>query len=226
MEILVDTVNLDEIKKYQQMLHLSGVTSNPTIFKKEGRVDFFDHLRKIREIIGTDETLHVQAVGDTTEEIEADAHRILQEIDHQVYIKIPTNEVGLKAMKALKKEGVHVTATAIYTVFQGELAMTVGADYLAPYYNRMLNMNIDAAQVINELALAIKLSHSKTKILAASFHNVAQVTDAFKNGAQAATIGTDVIASGLKAPMISAAVSDFKNDWQSLYGNQTIATLK
>lgn len=225
MEILVDTVNLAEIKKYHQMLNLSGVTSNPTIIKKEGHVDFFEHLRAIRQIIGPDKTLHVQAVGETTAEIVADAHRVLQEIDHDVYIKIPTDPAGLEAMKQLKKENVHITATAIYTVFQGELAIAAGADYLAPYYNRMMNMNIDAASVIAELAQAIEMSHSQTKILAASFHNVAQVTSALKNGAQAVTIGTDVIAAGLNAPMIAAAVHDFKKDWQSMYGEQTIADL-
>ncbi|SFV41582.1 fructose-6-phosphate aldolase [Ligilactobacillus acidipiscis] len=225
MEILVDTVNLDEIRKYNKMLNLSGVTSNPTIIKKEGKVDFFEHLRKVREIIGPDKTLHVQAVGETAEEIIADAHRVLKEIDQQVYIKIPTNEQGLEAMKILKREGVHITATAIYTVFQGELAIAAGADYLAPYYNRMLNMNIDAPQVIAELAHAISMSVSQTKILAASFHNVAQVTAAIKNGAQAVTIGTDVVASGLNAPMIATAVTDFKKDWVALYGDQTIADL-
>lgn len=226
MEILVDTVNLDEIEKYNKMLNLTGVTSNPTIIKKEGKVNFFEHLKKVRGIIGPDKTLHVQAVGESAEEIIADAHRVLKEIDQQVYIKIPTNEAGLEAMKLLKREGVHITATAIYTVFQGELAIAAGADYLAPYYNRMLNMNIAPAQVIGELANAIAMSQSNTKILAASFHNVAQVTDAIKYGAQAVTIGTDVIASGLNAPMIATAVADFKNDWVSLYGNQTIASLK
>lgn len=226
MEILVDTVNLEEIKKYNQMLNLSGVTSNPTIIKKEGQVDFFEHLREIREIIGPDKTLHVQAVGETATEIVADAQRVLKEIDQEVYIKIPTNPAGLEAMKILKKDNVHITATAIYTVFQGELAIAAGADYLAPYYNRMLNMNIDAASVIAELAQVIEASHSQTKVLAASFHNVAQVTSALKNGAQAVTIGTDVIASGLNAPMIAAAIHDFKSDWKSLYGEQTIANLK
>lgn len=226
MEILVDTVNLDEIRKYNKMLNLSGVTSNPTIIKKEGKVDFFEHLRKVRKIIGPYKTLHVQAVGETAEKIIADAHRVLKEIDQQVYIKIPTNEQGLEAMKILKREGVHITATAIYAVFQGELAIVAGADYLAPYYNRMLNMNIDAPQVIAELAHAISMSTSQTKILAASFHNVAQVTTAIKNGAQAVTIGTDVVASGLNAPMIATAVTDFKKDWVALYGDQTIADLK
>lgn len=226
MEILVDTVNLEQIRRYNKTLPLSGVTSNPTIVKKEGRINFFEHLREIRRIIGKNKTLHVQVVGSTVDEIVADAHRITEEIDRDVYIKIPTNEEGLTAIKILKNEGLHITATAIYTVFQGELALAAHADYLAPYYNRMQNMNIAADQVIAELAQAIKKSGSQTKILAASFHNVEQVTAAIKNGAHAVTIGTDVVNAGLNVPLISAAVTDFKNDWKSLYGDVTIAALK
>ncbi|KRM97459.1 fructose-6-phosphate aldolase [Liquorilactobacillus aquaticus DSM 21051] len=226
MEILVDTVNLDQIRRYNETLPLNGVTSNPTIVKKEGKIDFFEHLREIRKVIGKNKALHVQVVGSTVDEIVADAHRITTEIDQDVYIKIPTDEKGLAAIKVLKSEGLHITATAIYTVFQGELALAANADYLAPYYNRMQNMNIAADQVIAELAQAIKASKSQTKILAASFHNVEQVTAAIKNGAHAVTIGTDVIQSGLNVPLISAAVADFKKDWESLYGSTTIADLR
>ncbi|GAJ26172.1 transaldolase [Liquorilactobacillus sucicola DSM 21376 = JCM 15457] len=226
MEILVDTVNLEQIRRCNEILPLSGVTSNPTIIKKEGKIDFFNHLRKIRKIIGKNKALHVQVVGATVDEMLADAHRIAAEIDRDVYLKIPTDEKGLTAIKVLKNEGLRVTATAIYTVFQGELAMAAQADYLAPYYNRMQNMNISADHVITELAQVIKTSTSQTKILAASFHNVGQVTDAIKNGAQAVTIGPDVIDTGLNVPLIAEAVSDFKNDWAELYGDETIATLK
>ena len=68
----------------------------------------------------------------------------------------------------LKKEGYHITATAIYTVIQGFLAIEAGADYLAPYYNRMENLNIDSNSVIRQLALAIDRQNSPSKILAAS----------------------------------------------------------
>ncbi|ANK58897.1 fructose-bisphosphate aldolase [Loigolactobacillus backii] len=221
MEFLLDTIHLADIKKYSAILPISGVTSNPSIVKKEGKVDFFKHMRQVRSIIGPKATLHIQVVGQSTAEMIEDAHTILREVDDQVYIKVPTNEAGLAAIKQLKSEGVHITATAIYTKFQGYLAIAAGADYLAPYYNRMVNMNINADEVISELALAIQRDHAATKILAASFHTVQQVNSAFEMGAQAATMGTDILETALTAPAIGQAVTDFTNDWESVYGKET-----
>jgi TalC/MipB family fructose-6-phosphate aldolase len=226
MELLLDTINLDEIKRYNKVIALSGVTSNPTIVKKEGKVAFFDHMRQIRNIIGDSATLHAQVVGKTETEMLADAHTIIDKIDSSVFIKVPTNEVGLSVMKTLKQEGINVTATAIYTEFQGYLALAAGADYLAPYYNRMCNMNIDADRVIQALATEIKRTDSNSKILAASFHNVAQVNQAIENGSQAVTMGPDILASGLGMPAINQAVTDFSADWASVYGEgQTVSSL-
>ncbi|MFC6170879.1 fructose-6-phosphate aldolase [Loigolactobacillus jiayinensis] len=226
MEFLLDTIHLADIEKYAAILPLAGVTSNPTIVKKEGKIDFFPHMRQIRQLIGPDASLHVQVVGQTVPAMLADAHTILQNIDDAVYIKVPTTEIGLEVIKQLKKEGHHVTATAIYTKFQGYLAIAAGADYIAPYYNRMENMNLDAAATVAGFAQAIQHSHATTKILAASFHNVGQVNTAFENGAQAATMGVDIIQAALTMPAIGQAVADFTSDWESLYGvHQTISDL-
>ena len=225
MEFLLDTIHIDDIAKYNQMLPLAGVTSNPTIIKKEGKVDFFAHMKAIREIIGRDKTLHVQAVGQSTAAIVKDAEAIVAQIDPAVFVKVPTNEAGLAAMKILKRQQINVTATAIYSEFQGRLAIEAGADYLAPYYNRMINMDIDAQAVIRHLAAQIALQQAPTKILAASFHTVGQVNDAFQAGAQAATMGSDIFQNALGNPAITHAVAAFTADWESLYGASTIATL-
>ncbi|WP_057770480.1 fructose-6-phosphate aldolase [Lactobacillus selangorensis] len=224
MEFLLDTINIDQIKKYQAIIPLSGITSNPTIVKKEAPADLFKHLNEIRQIIGPDAKMHVQVVGQTTDEMITDAHTILNQIDKNVYIKIPTNEAGLAAIKELKQEGIHITATAIYTKFQGYLAMAAGADYLAPYYNRMVNMNINADEVIFNLAQEIERNHYSSKILAASFHTVQQVNSALENGAQAVTMGADIMATALGVPAISAAVQDFTNDFEGVYGKGATMT--
>lgn len=225
MELLLDTVNIPSIEKYQKIIPISGVTSNPSIVKKEGKINFFDHLKQIRKIIGTDKTLHVQVVRESTDEIIADAHAILKNVDKDVYIKIPTNKAGLAAMQILKSEGVNITATAIYSTFQGYLAIAAGADYLAPYYNRMVNADIDADLVIRRLAKKIKESGAETKILAASFHTVQQIDSALENGAAAVTFGTDMVDTGLGLATISSAVKDFSSDWYSVYGDLSIPEL-
>ena len=115
MEFLFDSANLEAIEKYSAYFPITGVTSNPSILKAEGKIDLFSHMRKIRQIIGPEKTLHMQVIAEDCEGILKEARAILKNVDDLVYIKVPTTEEGLKAMRALKAEGVHVTATAIYS---------------------------------------------------------------------------------------------------------------
>jgi len=218
MEYMLDTVNLVEIKKYNEIIPLSGVTSNPSIIKKEGKIEFYRHMKEIRQIIGSEASLHVQVVADDFDGMMADAKAILENIDQDVYIKIPVSEEGLKVIKALKKQGVNITATAVYTKFQGYLAIASGADYVAPYFNRMECQNIDPREAIKQMAKEIERSNSSTKILAASFKNVGQVNIALEAGAQSATMGVDILQQAFAMPAISKAVGDFKTDWEASFG--------
>ncbi|MFS9311032.1 fructose-6-phosphate aldolase [Streptococcus parasanguinis] len=222
MEFMLDTLNINEIKKWARVLPLAGVTSNPTIAKKEGEIDFFKRIHEVREIIGEAPSIHVQVVAKDYDGILKDATKIRQECGGNVFIKVPVTPEGLAAIKTLKSEGYKITATAIYTVFQGLLAIEAGADYLAPYYNRMENLNIDSAQVIAQLAEAIEKNHSSSKILAASFKNVGQVNRAFKEGAQAITAGADVFEAAFGMPSIGKAVDDFANDWATIHHQNMI----
>lgn len=221
MEFMLDTANIEDIKRYERIIPLAGVTSNPSIVKNEGNIEFFSHMKQIREIIGDDKSLHVQVVATDYEGMIKDAETILAKIDKNVFVKVPVSEEGLKVIKELKKRGVNVTATAIYTKFQAYLAIAAGADYIAPYFNRMENLNIDPREAIAEMAKEISRTNSQTKILAASFKNVGQVNDALENGAQSATMGVDIIKSAFAMPSIEKAVVDFTSDWETSFGEGT-----
>ena len=151
MEFILDTVNLEEIKDGVDHMPIVGVTSNPSIVKKTSPEDFFGHMRKVREIIGKGRSLHVQVISLDAETIVKEAHRILEEIDDQVYIKVPVSYEGLKAIKILKSEGVNVTATAVYDLMQAYFALAAGADYIAPYVNRIGNLGADPMELISNL---------------------------------------------------------------------------
>lgn len=222
MEFLLDTLNLEAIKKWHHILPLAGVTSNPSIAKKEGEIDFFQRINEVRKIIGLDASLHVQVVAKDYQGILADAKKIRQKTDDQIYIKVPVTPDGLAAIKSLKAKGYNVTATAIYTTMQGLLAISAGADYLAPYFNRMENLDINAEQVVMELTQAIERTDSSSKILAASFKNASQVTRALACGAQAVTAGPDVFEAAFAMPSIAKAVDDFAADWQAIQHKDTI----
>lgn len=151
MEIILDTANISEIKKYNDVLNISGVTTNPSICKKENIGNFFEHMNKIRKIIGMEKSFHVQVVAKDYEGMVKDAEAIIEKIDKDVYIKVPTTTIGLSVMKELKRRDIKVTATGIYTKMQAYLAMNVEADYLAPYYNRMENHNINPQSYFEDI---------------------------------------------------------------------------
>ena len=219
MEYMVDTINIEDIKHYSEFYPITGITSNPSIIKLEGKIDYFKHFNKIREIIGMDKSLHIQVVSDKFEGIIAEANAILQNVDKNVFIKVPVTEEGLKAIRALKAKGIGVTATAIYTKVQGLLAMEAGADFIAPYFNRMENIDVDPIEIITTFAQMIKEYHYPTKILAASFKNMRQVNAAFECGAQTATVKPELLHDALEMPIIKKAVEDFTTDWENVFGN-------
>ena len=148
MEFIIDTVDLEEIKDAVEHMPIVGVTSNPSIVKRTSPENFFDHMRAIRSIIGKERSLHVQVISKDCETIVKEAHRILQEIDDQVYVKVPVSYEGIKAIKLLKAEGIHVTATAVYDLMQAYMALAAGADYIAPYVNRIGNLGSDPMEVV------------------------------------------------------------------------------
>jgi transaldolase len=218
MELMFDTANLNEIEYYSTIFPVTGVTSNPSILKKEGRVDVFDHLKKIRKIIGNNRSLHIQVTTGTSEQMVNEAYAIAEKLGKDVYIKIPVNEEGLKAIRILKRENFKITATAIYTMAQGDYAIMAGADYIAPYFNRMENININPTAVISHFSQLIRKYNKETKILAASFKNIGQVMHAYESGAQCATVDPKLLSDSLKMPAIESAVSNFTSDWEEVYG--------
>lgn len=225
MEYLLDTANLFEIETYLSYFPIAGVTSNPSIVKKEGKIDFFSHMKQIRSIIGIDKSLHIQVTASDVKGMLKDAQAILDQVDDKVYIKVPVTLEGIKVIKMLKAEQINVTATAIYTKQQGFLAMEAGADYIAPYYNRMENSGIDPKETIASLAAMIHQYNYTTKILAASFKNAGQIDQAFIAGAQSATMDPKILCEALQLPAITKAVNDFEKDWMDTFGQQFLYQL-
>lgn len=223
MEIILDTANLEDIRRYNDIYDITGITSNPTILAKE-KAEFFPLLLEIRSIIG-EKQLHVQVTGSTCEEMLKEAEALTDRLGKDTYIKVPTNEEGIKTMKVLKSRGNRVTATAIYMPQQAMLAASVGADYVAPYFNRMNNMNVDSKKAIGDMAWLFEHNQIQTKIVAASFKNTQQVMDALMAGAQAVTASPELYTQMVENPMIDSAIAGFAADWEATYGDKRIYEL-
>ena len=225
MKYLLDTANLADIRRFCDFMPIYGVTSNPSIVKKEGNIDFFAHMNEIRSIIGPDSPLHIQVTATDFDGMLKDADAIRAKVDDRVFIKVPVTMTGLKAIKALKKDGANVTATAIYSKQQAFLAMEAGADTVAPYFNRMENMGISPDEVIAAIAEAIDVYGYPTEILAASFKNAGQIDRAFAAGAQTATTDPTILEAALSQAHILGAVDTFSKDWAAINGDKLICQL-
>lgn len=225
MKYLIDSANLDEIRALSEYLPIVGVTSNPSIVKKEGSVPFFAHMREIRSIIGNLRPLHIQVTATDYDGMMRDAEAVFRHVDEKVFIKVPVDFEGVKVIKALRRQGANVTATAVYGMDQAFMALEAGADCIAPYYNRMEALGVDAASVIGNISGIIAHYGYETEILAASFKQPAQIDRAILAGAHSVTVAPDVLRGIFAKQVVADAVQAFSDDWTGLYGGKTLAEL-
>ncbi len=217
MKLLIDDADIDRIKKLYHYYPIDGVTTNPSILAKCGNPPY-EALFAIREFIGNKAELHVQVVSKTAEEMVREGRKIERMLGNNTYIKIPTVPEGLRAMSILRGEGYHVTATAIYTPMQAYLAAKAGAEYAAPYVNRIDNLGADGVTTTKKMQDIYVSNNLSTRILAAGFKNSQQVQELCEYGVSCLTIASDVIENLIKNANVTTAVDDFVADFESLCG--------
>ena len=217
IEIYLDSVDSQQISRLNACMPLRGITTNPSILAKAG-LGVNQVLGNISGIIGAKCRFHVQVISQTVDEIVAEAQQ-LQQLDFDVVVKIPTTEIGLTAIKHIKQHtNIVVLATAIYSTQQGFLAALCGADYLAPYVNRIDTMGGDAIKVVTDLQQLITVNQLDCYLLPASFKNTLQVIEVMKLGVGAITLPIDIAAQMLSHPAIQPAVDQFSQDWAAVFG--------
>ncbi|KSV57464.1 transaldolase family protein [Acetivibrio ethanolgignens] len=218
MKLIIDDAHIELIKGIYDVYPVDGVTTNPSILAKSGR-NPYEVLKEIRTFIGQEAELHVQAVSKEAAGMVKEARRIVDELGENTYVKIPSIPEGFKAMKTLEKEGIKITATAIYTPMQAFLAGKCGASYAAPYINRIDNMGYNGIEVAKSIHDIFKNNGLKTQVLAASFKNSQQLLELCAYGIGASTAAPEIIEGLVKNQAITAAVDDFVRDFEALTGS-------
>ena len=220
MELIIDSSNIEQIKELNDLLTITGVTTNPTILTKSGR-EAMDVVKDLCEVLSEDQLLFIQTVQTSFEGIMEEAKMISSIRNKNMYVKIPVTHEGLRAIKECKKLGIHTLATAIYTANQAFLAAMNGAEYLAPYTNRMCNYG-DGVQDVKDLIEMLRVNHMPAKVIAASFKNTYQVHELIKVGIQAVTVPCDVLYQMIDHPGTKIAVGEFSVNWQRAYNRNTL----
>lgn len=221
MLYILDTADLNAIRHCNEFYPLAGVTTNPSIIAEE-KADFWSLVKEIRGIIGDDKMLHVQTTQKTAKKIVEEAKLLKDTLRGEFYVKIPIGEEGLKATMMLKKLGIGVTVTAIFTPAQALLAAMAGASFVAPYVNRLDNILGDGTEVVAEIVKQFELYGLDCKVLAASFKNAEQVHRCASSGCHSVTVTEEILKTIVSHPMTDAAIQGFETEWASVYGDKTI----
>jgi TalC/MipB family fructose-6-phosphate aldolase len=143
-------------------------------------------------------------------------------LDQQIECNNAIGEEGLKATMALKKLGIGVTMTAIFTPAQALLAAMAGASFVAPYVNRLDNILGDGTEVVESIVNQLQHYGSDCQVLAASFKNAEQVHRCANAGCHSVTVSASILKTIISHPMTDNAVAGFERDWAAVYGDKTI----
>lgn len=216
MKFFIDTANVDEIRKANDMGVICGVTTNPSLIAKEGCV-FEDIVKEIVSIVDGPVSGEVRATTTDAEGMIREGREIAK-IHPNMVVKIPMTEEGLKAVKVLSSEGIKTNMTLIFTANQALLAACAGATYVSPFLGRLDDISVRGIDLIVEIAQIFDISEISTQIIAASVRNPIHITDCALAGADIATVPYKVIMQMAYHPLTNAGVKKFQEDYTAVFG--------
>ncbi|PKM52410.1 MAG: fructose-6-phosphate aldolase [Firmicutes bacterium HGW-Firmicutes-7] len=212
MKFFIDTANVEEIKMANDMGIISGVTTNPSLIAKEGRV-FEEVVQEITRIVDgpiSAEVISLEAEGMVNE------GRKLSKLHKNIVIKVPITQEGLKAVKIFSAEGIKTNVTLIFSAPQALMAARAGATYVSPFLGRIDDIGSVGMDLVADIAAIFDIHGIETEIISASIRNPIHVLDAAKAGSHIATIPYGVIVQMLKHPLTDIGIQRFLKDWESV----------
>ena len=209
MKIFIDTANIAEIKKANDMGLIDGVTTNPSLVAKENR-DMVDIIKEICEVV--DGPISAEVISLDTEGMIREARELVK-IHKNIVVKIPMTLDGLNAVRVLSREGIKTNVTLVFSVHQGVLAAKAGATYISPFVGRMDDIGLDGIDLINDLIIAKQNYGFETEIIAASIRTKEHILQCILSGVDIVTIPYAQIEAMAKHPLTDAGIEKFLSDF-------------
>ena len=210
MKFFIDTANVEEIRKANDMGIICGVTTNPSLIAKEGR-DFKEVIKEITTIVNGPISGEVKATTTKAEDIIKEAREIAS-INSNIIVKIPITADGLKAVNVLSKEGIKTNVTLIFNSTQALFAAKAGATYVSPFLGRLDDIATPGINLIKEISEIFKNYDISTEIICASIRSPLHIAQCALAGADIATVPYKVIEQCLKHPLTDIGIEKFRKD--------------
>lgn len=212
MKLFIDTANVDEIEKANEMGIICGVTTNPSLIAKEGKI-FEEVVEKITQIV--DGPISAEVVSLDSEGMIKEAVELVK-IHKNIIIKIPMTAEGLKAVKVLKSKNIKTNVTLIFSAGQALLAAKAGASYVSPFVGRLDDISNNGMELIAEIVEIFSNYNIDTEIIAASIRHPIHVTQAARLGCDIATVPFKVLLQLIKHPLTDKGIDQFLKDWENV----------
>lgn len=212
MKFFIDTANIDEIKRANELGMVDGVTTNPSLVSKEGR-EFKGLIREICDIV--DGPVSAEVVSTYAEGMIAEAKE-LAGLAQNIVVKIPLIEEGLKAVKILAQEGIQTNVTLCFSPVQALMAAKAGASYISPFVGRLDDISHTGMELVGQILTIYDNYGFETEVIVASIRNPLHVVDAALMGADIATIPYKVITQLIRHPLTEIGLDKFLADWKKL----------
>jgi len=211
MKFYLDTASVKEIQEAASLGLLDGVTTNPSLVAKEGRV-FREVLVEICNIV--DGPISAEVVS-----VEADAMvkegKELAKIHKNIVVKVPLIAEGLKATKRLAAEGIKVNVTLCFSPTQALLAAKAGAWCVSPFIGRLDDISSNGMELIRQILTIYNNYDYKTLVLVASVRHPQHVVEAALAGGHICTMPFSIFQQMVKHPLTDSGLKKFLADWDA-----------
>ena len=218
MRLFLDTANIEHIKHGARLGVISGVTTNPSLVSKEGKVNYKKLVQEICSIIPgpvSTEVISTDVAGMVSEA------RKISKWAKNVVVKIPAGIEGTEATHVLAQEGIKVNYTLCFSVNQALLAALAGAAYVSPFVGRLDDIGEDGMMLIEDIVgIFRQYPEIKTQVIAASIRHPQHCLAAARAGAHISTIPYPVLLQLAKHPMTDTGCARFLEDWQKVMGDK------
>ncbi len=215
MKLFIDTADIKEIEQAVDWGIISGATTNPSLVSTQGKVDFKAHIQRICELVQG--PVSAEVISLDAENMLKEAREIAAWSPH-VVIKVPMTSEGMKAAKALSREGIKTNVTLVFSPNQALLAANAGATYVSPFVGRLDDAGHDGMAVVAEIVQIFRQYNYSTQVLAASIRHPLHCVEAAKIGADVATVPYKVLKQMFQHPLTDAGIARFLADWKKVTG--------
>ncbi len=214
MKIFIDTANVEDIKRANELGVICGVTTNPSLIAKEGG-DFFEVVREITGIV--DGPISAEVISLECDGMVNEALALCEKINSKnLVIKIPMCSEGLKATKILSRKGIKTNLTLIFSTAQALLAANAGATYVSPFVGRLDDIGGEGIDLVSDIVSIFRAYGIKTEVIAASIRTIDHVIEAARAGSDIATVPYKVIEGMIAHPLTKSGIERFLSDWASV----------